>query len=145
VAALMASMRRLKRRLQVWQRYADATYQSERHTGPSWGVMYLPGHARAIEAVNVLYRRRTEDRGRDDERCCNVGAEGHDGPCVWDCGMCQGGGDCIGCDGDDDLGCDECGGALCCWYCGGEGEVVDSSIFGPSIVTEDAFAQLELL
>lgn len=149
----MTSMRRARRRLLVWRRYAHRTYWNPTATRPAWSSLDLviaPGHRRAWEAVEQLTERRLyagrlgpngecycggcigmgpcdDDLGHtDDDRCCAVGAYGHDGPCTWRCTLCAGSGRCPAC-GDQLDFCDECGASGSCWECGGEGHLYDDT------------------
>lgn len=59
-----------------------------------------------------------------DIRCCDVGAEGHAGPCVRICEYCDGFGSCVECGG---LGCEYCDGAGKCVGGCDDGEIVQGS------------------
>lgn len=132
----MASMRTLRRRLLRWDRYIKRY--------PDCGR--LPrGFHRAAQALGEKREYRREQRFADyEDRCCTRDP-GHEGPCAWFCSWCSGDGGCPGCDGWDDLGCEECGGGLVCQYCGGAGEFVEDVSVGPRVVTEHAFQEAGLL
>jgi hypothetical protein len=148
----MASMRKLRRRLLRWQRYFDqyrhvpfGPNQTDKMGTPaepiSWGRFNdQRSYWRIRGDLNVEEDRR---RPPTDDGCCTFDA-GHDGPCAWFCSWCSGEGSCPGCDGFDDLGCDECGGSLACQYCNGAGEFVEEWPV-PHVVTEHAFEQAGLL
>lgn len=145
----MASLRKLRRRLLRWDRYAQRYgYPSPKellslHVEPMT-VLPLGGHCRAWDAVEIERERRwvravywptdlaawgIDPPGSEDDwdgnRCCNAGDDGHPGPCATTCDSCGGDGRCPGCGGLDDLGCDECGGSLSCPECWGAGEHVE--------------------
>lgn len=140
-------MRKLRRRLLRWERYAAKTgHKSPRHRW-SDSRLWLHGHIQALDAIDAEQCRRDEKRWagfETDDGCCTLHGPGHDGPCVWYCSWCSGDGRCPGCDGWDDMGCDECGGSLACQYCDGKGEFVDE-LPTPRVVTEHGFDQAGLL
>lgn len=139
----MSSLRKLRRRLLRWNRYADAI-------GPvSVDNKLPPGYWRAYLAVERERERRqirtvhwpTTDY---DPRCCLAGDDGHDGPCVVRCDGCDGNSRCPECGGVDDLGCWYCEGTGGCpRYCD-DGEIVIEE-YVPRVVTEHAFADRGLL
>jgi hypothetical protein len=120
----MTSMRKLRRRLLRWKRY-DARARKLVPELVDRGMR--PGYYRAARAVAEEQNRRlfADYVPRTHDGCCTLHGPGHDGPCVWFCSWCSGDGRCPGCDGWDDMGCDECGGSLACQYCGGKGEAVE--------------------
>ena len=155
----MASMRRLRRRLLCWERYAD---QIDGHLSPrEHQGRPRSGYWRAFEAVHGREERIWEQHGTwmggpageaaliaDVLGCCLAGNDGHDGPCVIRCEGCDGDSRCPECHGVDDLGCWYCEGAGCCPRGCDDGELVLEEWTPariPAVVTEHAFAERGLL
>jgi hypothetical protein len=157
----MPSMRRLRRRLLRWRRYAARTCWNPRITRPAWcgpDTAITPGHTRAwarwlladedrrCRAYNPFPDGQCvcggcvsvgpcEYEPTDDYRCCLAGDDGHPGPCATTCSDCGGAGRCPYCGGVDDLGCGECGGSGSCPGCWGAGEHVEEYYIGRPIET----------
>lgn len=142
----MASMRKLRRRLLRWERYAWKTtdgWQVEDGSGHErarirWRNELARQHPAAC-SCNVCWSYRYDQRKPEpyDSGCCLAGDDGHDGPCVIRCDGCTGNGFCPECGGLDDLGCWHCDGTGSC-PCGcDDGEIVLGDWFprGPDVVT----------
>lgn len=155
----MASLRRLRRRLLRWKRYAAKATTGRGRYG--WEYRWPNGHVRAMLAVNAEEERRFwaetpevwlggpegEQALIADDRCCLAGNACHDGPCVVRCEGCTGNSRCPECGGVDDLGCWYCEGTGCCpRYCD-DGEILIEEHVPrpPYVVTEHAFTEKELL
>jgi hypothetical protein len=146
----VASLRKLNRRLHIWNRYARRTAWNPRNTRPAWldpNTALSSGHTRAWDRRELERERRQCFRFYSivDVRCCLAGNDGHAGPCVIRCEGCDGKSRCPECGGVDDLGCWYCGGTGTCPRGCDDGEIVLEQWTPARMVTEHAFVGRGLL